>query len=90
MADYDFSRQITQGYRLTLANIFYHMPDYPDLLQEFIWQDYDVAPEFPELRGFLDFWETEIEGALHSVYVARRKIIGAHEVRHCDVMLTLQ
>lgn len=90
MADYDFGRQITQGHRLTLANIFYHMPDYPDLLQEFIWQDYDLAPEFPALHGFLSFWEKEIDGTLHSVYVARREIIGAHDMRHCDVMLTLQ
>ena len=41
-------------YRLTTAEILYHMPDHPALLQSFIWQDLDLAPEFPVLRKFLD------------------------------------
>ena len=41
------------GYRLTTAQIFYHLPDYPQLLQEFIWQQLDVAPDFPQLKKFL-------------------------------------
>ena len=45
-----------QGYRLALAEITYHLPDHPGLLQTFVWQHYDLAPKFPELRKFLDFW----------------------------------
>ena len=54
-------------YRLTTAEILYHFPDHPDLLQTYTWQDYDLAPEFPVLRRFLDFWRDSIEGRLHSV-----------------------
>ena len=44
------------GYRLATAEITYHMPDFPALLQTFVWQHYDLAPHFPRLRKFLDFW----------------------------------
>jgi uncharacterized protein Usg len=66
-----------KGYRLATAEILYHMPDHPSLLQTFIWQHYDIAPDFPELRRFLDFWTRNIEGRLHSVRVARLDLVGA-------------
>lgn len=67
-------------YRLTTAEIFYHMPDYPKLLQAYVWQEYDIAPAFPKLHHFLEFWTREIDGKLHSVFVANRKIITAGEI----------
>jgi len=69
-----------KNYRLTTAEIFYHLPDHPTLLQSFIWQEYDLAPRFPELHRFLDFWSRRIEGKLHSVKVASRGIISAAEL----------
>lgn len=70
-----------RGYRLATAEITYHLPDHPTLLQTFLWQHYDLAPHFPELRKFLDFWVRNIEGKLHSVLVARKALIGpvAHQ-----------
>ena len=65
-----------RGYRLATAEILYHLPDHPAVLQSFIWQHYDRAPDFPELHKFLDFWVRNIEGKLHSVTVARRRLIG--------------
>ncbi len=77
-------------YRLTTAQIIYRLPDHEEILQEFIWQEYDIAPEYPTLRGFLDFWIEEIEGALHSVYVARQKLITPGDYRFADWQGTLQ
>ncbi len=68
-------------YRLTMAEILYHMPDHPDLLQTFIWQTLDVAPRYPVLHEFLEFWERNIEGRLHSVRVASRELIGPAQIR---------
>ena len=79
-----------KDYRLTTAQIFYHMPDYEQILQEFIWQEYDLAPQFPELSKFLTFWEKKIDGKLHSVYVAKRKIITTSDYRVTDWMGTVQ
>ena len=56
-----------QGYRLTTAEIIYHLPDYPRLLQSYIWQELDLAPQYPILKKFLDFWEDNLDGRLHSV-----------------------
>lgn len=74
------ARQL-QGYGLTTAHILYRLPDHPALLQSYVWQDYDLAPQFPELARFLEFWRREIEGALHSVKVAHRRLISAAEIR---------
>ncbi len=43
-------------YRLTTAEITCHLPDYPHILQSFVWQNLDPAPTFPALRRFLAFW----------------------------------
>lgn len=81
MTDSDFKRQLN-GWRLTTAEIMYHMPDYRSLLQTYIWQDYDTAPEFPRLIKFLDFWSRNLDGPLASVRVAHSGIIGPVELRH--------
>ena len=69
------------GYGLTTANILYRIPNHPALLQTFVWQEYDVAPLFPELRQFLEFWRREIEGALHSVRVAHHGLVTERDLR---------
>jgi uncharacterized protein Usg len=85
----NFEKQIA-NYRLTTANILYYMPDHQDLLQEFIWQEYDIHPKFPELRKFLNFWERDIEGQIHSVYIAHVPLITPGETRFYDHEVTLQ
>jgi uncharacterized protein Usg len=78
------------NYRLTTAKILYHMPDHVHLLQEFIWQDYDIAPKFPVLHKFLAFWTRELDGKLHSVYVAKKELITPGDYRYADWQGTLQ
>ncbi len=70
-----------RGYSLTTAEILYHMPDHPDVLQSFIWQEFDLAPKFPVLNRFLHFWTHNIEGRLHSVRVAARGLIRPSELK---------
>lgn len=69
------------GYRLATAEILYHLPDHPRLLQSYIWQDYDIAPEFPVLSQFLKFWTRELEGPIHSVRIAEKKLVSTVELR---------
>tara|TARA_R110002096_G_scaffold13053_6_gene46634 strand:- start:510 stop:773 length:264 start_codon:yes stop_codon:yes gene_type:complete len=69
------------GYRLTTAEILYHLPDHPNLLQSFVWQKLDLAPKYPALCSFLDFWQREIDGRLHSVRVAQKGIVSAADFR---------
>lgn len=79
----DFGMML-KDYRLTTAEILYYLPDYPALLQSFVWQNLDIAPKFPVLSGFLDFWEREIEGRLHSVKIANTSIITPAEFVFCN------
>jgi len=84
----DLERQL-DGYRLTTAEIIYHLPDHPHLLQSFVWQKLDIAPRFPVLCRFLDFWAREIDGRIHSVTVANRQIIRPGELRHADAQIMM-
>jgi uncharacterized protein Usg len=78
-----------RDYRLTTAQILYHMPDHPGLLQTYVWQEYDIAPEFPQLRKFLHFWEENLDGPLHSVTVGSLSLVGAGAYRYADCQLSL-
>lgn len=78
------------GYRLTTADITYHLPDYPGVLQNFVWQDFDIQPDFPVLTGFLKFWQHNLDGPLHSVVVGSCQLIKPAEFRIADSLLTLQ
>jgi uncharacterized protein Usg len=69
-----------EGYRLATAEILYRLPDHPGLLQCYLWQDYDIAPRYPVLTRFLDFWTRELEGPIHSVRVAGKQAISAAEI----------
>lgn len=80
MASKDFIRQL-EGYGLTTAKILYRMPDHPTFLQTYIWQEYDLAPRFPVLLEFLDFWKRELAGPLHSVTVTHAQLIRPAEFK---------
>ena len=75
MVSKEFIRQL-EGYGLTTANILYRLPDHPHLLQTFIWQEYDLAPKFPVMFRFLEFWKQKLEGPLHSVAYSHRRLIA--------------
>jgi uncharacterized protein Usg len=84
----DFEKQV-KGYGLTTAHILYRRPDHHWLLQSYLWQDYDLYPDFPELQRFLQFWQAKLEGPLHSVTVAHSKLIKPAEIRPVDGVLRL-
>ena len=78
-----------KGYGLTTAEIFYRMPDYTHVLNTYVWQAYDLAPDHPKLFEFIEFWQSEIEGPLHSVRFAHRRMLSSGEWRHVTGELTL-
>ena len=79
----DFRRQL-EGYGLTTAEILYRMPDRQWLLQTYIWQEYDLFPDFPVLQKFLGFWTRKLDGPLHSVTVAHARLIRPAELKAVD------
>ena len=88
MVSNDFNRQVN-GYGLTTAHIFYRRPDHLWLLQTYVWQDYDLWPNFPVLQRFLRFWQRQLEGPLHSVTVAHSRLVAPAELRAVDGVFRL-
>lgn len=76
----EFREQLA-GRRLTTAEITYYMPDHPGLLQEFMWQTLDQAPDFPRIQRFLEFWRREIDAVIHSVRVSCVGVIAPARIR---------
>ena len=80
MVSTDFVKQVN-GFGLTTAHILYRRPDHNWLLQSYVWQNYDLFPDFPDLQRFLAFWQEKLEGPLHSVQVAHSKLIKPAELK---------
>ncbi len=78
---HDDIQQRLDGWRLTTAEVLYYMPDHPALLQSFVWQTLDLAPRYPRIVKFLDFWKAEIEAVIHSVRVASGETLAPAKVR---------
>ena len=78
-----------RGYGLTTAQILYGLPDHPHVLQSFVWQHYDLAPTFPELYRFIDFWREKLDGPLHSVSYTHKRLIAPNEWRNVQGELVL-
>jgi uncharacterized protein Usg len=79
--DDDFRKQC-EGYGLVTACVLYRMPDYPDILQTYIWQNFDCAPDFPVLHKFLKFWNDNLEGPLYSVTIGHAHLIKPVEINN--------
>ena len=80
---------LLSDWRLTTAELLYHLPDHPGVLQSFVWQKHDLAPRFPELGRFLDFWRRQIVAPLHSVRVASAALTRPAELRYAGGQFVL-
>ena len=70
-----FEQQVHHGFQTCLYEIFYWLPDSPLILAPpLIIQKLDLAPSFPVLHRFLDFWKRSIDARLAGVRVEG----GAH------------
>jgi len=76
-----------QGWRLATAEVIYYMPDHPTLLQSFVWQTLDLAPQYPRIHKFLNFWRAEIDAVIHSVQLATGETLAPGRVNRADFML---
>lgn len=88
MTDAQFIRRL-RGERLTTTEVLYYMPDHPGVLQSFLWQTLDVAPDFPRIVRFLGFWRREIDAVIHSVRLAHSGLVAPAEWRKADIEMRL-
>lgn len=71
-------------YRITTLQILYYMPDYKNLLQEFVWQTEDLVPEFPRIHKFLIHWKTNIQVPIHTINVSHADPFGKTRYINCN------
>ena len=76
-----------RGWRLATAEVLYFMPDHPALIQSFVWQTLDLAPSYPRIHRFLDFWRREIDAVIHSVRLASGETLAPARVSRADAWL---
>jgi uncharacterized protein Usg len=76
-----------KGWRLATAEVLYYLPDHPSLLQSFIWQTLDLAPSYPRIHRFLDFWRREIDAVIHSVQLATGETLAPAKLESASVIL---
>lgn len=76
-----------RGWRLATAEVLYYMPDHPALLQSFVWQTLDLAPQYPRIHRFLNFWRREIEAVIHSVRLASGETLAPPRIEAADFYL---
>lgn len=76
-----------QGWRLATAEVLYYMPDHPALLQTFVWQTLDLAPDYPRIHHFLNFWRREIDAVIHSVRLATGETLAPAKLNTASVFL---
>lgn len=55
---------------IVTIDIFYYMPMYTSIIQEFIWQTEDIVPRLPRTHKFLNFWKNNIDATIQEVRVA--------------------
>ena len=54
---------------LVTLNILYWIPDYENILQQFIWQTMDIKPKYPRIHRFLDYWHNNIDAIVNEVVI---------------------
>jgi len=50
-----------------LIRIYYYLPDYSSLVQEFMWGTMDIIPEYPRINKFLNYWHENIDAVIASI-----------------------
>ena len=55
---------------LITLNVYYWLPDYENILQQFMWQTMDVKPKYPRVHKFLNYWHNNIDAIINEVQIS--------------------
>lgn len=51
------------------VQVVYYIPDYLNLVNEFIWMTEDRQPDYPRIKEFLNYWDKNIDGPIKEVFI---------------------
>ncbi len=72
---------------IVTVDVFYYMPDYTNILQEFVWQTEDVVPDCPRVHKFLNYWKDNINALISEVIIVDAEY---HEYRPLKATYTIR
>ena len=52
---------------IVTLDIFYYMPDYTGIIQEFLWQTEDEKPGYRRVHSFLNYWKDNIDAVIKDI-----------------------
>ena len=58
---------------LVPLNVYYWLPDYQNILQQFVWQTLDTKPKYPRVHKFLDYWHNNIDAIVNEVQICENE-----------------
>ncbi len=58
---------------LVTMEVIYHMPDHPDILQSFLWQNEDIVPDYPKAKTFVEHWIENIEAKINRILLGHKQ-----------------
>lgn len=53
--------------QIVVLGIIYYLPDYSNIINEFVWSYDDHVPELVRTRRFLHYWRSNIDGVIKEV-----------------------
>lgn len=59
-----------RDYHLTTIQIYYYIPNYQSILNEFIWQSMDLVPGYPRMQRFLIYWKDNIDATIQTINIS--------------------
>ena len=72
---------IIEQWTLASVQVVYYIPNFPHIVNEFMWQTDDQRPDFPRIERFLNYWDRYIDGPIKEVYIYDHE---KHNVRVVD------
>lgn len=75
---------------LVTTEILYHMPDYPKVLNTFVWQTYDFPPSLPRVQAFIHHWQTKIDAQIAQVRIVCASLLQPCDLRHINGIWLIQ
>ncbi len=60
---------IIEKWTIASVQVVYYIPDYLNIVNEFVWQTEDQRPKYPRIGEFLDYWDKNIDGPIKEVYI---------------------
>lgn len=61
---------------MVTLQVFYYVPDYRSILNEFVWQADDIVPELPRIHRFLNYWKDQIDAVIKDVLITSTLVDG--------------